>query len=220
MSIKKTAVALNRRLKPTQKRAKDSVELILATTATLLDEVGVEGFNTNLLAERADIRVRTVYRYFPNKYAVIIALTKRLAVEWDRWEAQLYERIANPLADWRLALRETRAEWMSKAQCVPGALSVLQAMNATPELRDLHVNMSETMSQKMADALRARGLKLPPAHILSIARTVINSMNTGLDISLRLKGNELRQFTSELAASQEAYLELYLTDGSARRVSR
>jgi AcrR family transcriptional regulator len=210
--MKKTQVTLSRRLKPTQARAKDTVELILATTASLLDEVGVEKFNTNLLAEKAGIRVRTIYRYFPNKYAVIFALTKALAVDWDRWSTELYKNMANPLADWRLALRENHVKWLGNARRVPGALSVLQAMNSTPELTDLHVNIFETMSRKFAAALRARGLKLTPIRTLSIARAVSNSMTTGLDILLRLKGKEQREFASELAASQEAYLELYLKD--------
>src|ERR1700677_3888292 len=218
--MKKRQVTLNRRLKPTQTRAKHTVELILATTATLLDEVGVEAFNTNLLAERASIRVRTVYRYFPNKYAVIFALTKALAVDWDRWGAELYRQMAEPAANWRLALRENHVQWLSNARRVPGALSVLQAMYSTPELTDLHVKFFESMSQKLATALRTRGLQLPPVRTLSVARTVINSMTSGLDILLRLKDQEHREFASELAASQEAYLELYLKDRPPRPVSR
>jgi AcrR family transcriptional regulator len=188
------------------------VELIVTTTALLLDEVGFERFNTNLLAERANIRVRTIYRYFPNKYAIITALTRRLAVEWDRWESAFYEAIANPAVDWKVALRENRAQWMQNAQRVPGALSVLQAMNATPELIDLQVKMADGMAEKMARALKSRGSRLSAVHLMAIARTMVNSMNTGLDVSMRLTGTEHRHFVSEVLASQEAYLDLYLRD--------
>src|SRR5256885_925379 len=112
--------------------------------------------------------------------SVIIALTEALAVEWDRWMGQLFERLAHPQADWRSALRETRVEWLSNARRVPGSLSVLQAMYATPELKELHFRIFEGMSQKVATALAARGLQLPAAKLLSIARTVINAMNTGV----------------------------------------
>jgi AcrR family transcriptional regulator len=218
--MKKANTVVVKRVEPTQKRAEESVQSILATTAVLLDEVGVEGFNTNLLAERAGIRVRTVYRYFPNKYAVIIALTETLAVEWDRWMGQFYEHLADPQADWRSILKDTRVEWLSNARRIPGSLSVLQAMNATPELQELHFRIFEDMSQKTATALRLRGLQLSPAKLLSIGRTVINAMNTGVDILLRLKSAEGRQFAAELDASQEAYLEIYLKDGPSRRPSR
>jgi len=212
MPKKKRSAPLGRRVNPTQERAKETVDLILDTTASLLDEVGVEAFNTNLLAQRAGILVRTVYRYFPNKYAVIAALTRRLAVEWDRWDARFFEDIADPKRDWKLALRENHIEWLDNAHRVPGGISVLQAMNATPELTELHASIFENMSRRLAAALAERGLSLPAARLLSIARMVINSMTSGMDVALRLKGAEYRQFVAELATSQEAYLGLYLDE--------
>ena len=213
--MKKRTVKLTRRHKPTQERAKETVEAILATTAALLDEVGVERFNTNLLAERAGIRVRTVYRYFPNKYAVIIALTEAMTGQWELWNAGLYERLADPREDWKAAFRDARIEWLRNARRVPGSLSVLQAMNATPELKELHFRIFEDMSQRTAAALKARGLRLPAAKLISIARTVVNATNTGVDVSLQLRGGETAQFCAELDLSLERYLEPYLQDLTA-----
>ncbi|MFV8816237.1 TetR/AcrR family transcriptional regulator [Haliea sp. E17] len=59
---------------PRQARAKKTYETILASAAELLVEVGVERISTNLIAERAGVTVPALYRYFPNKYAVIHAL--------------------------------------------------------------------------------------------------------------------------------------------------
>ncbi len=214
----KTNTALVGRMKPTQQRAKESVDLILKTTAILLDEVGIEDFNTNLLAERAGIRVRTVYRYFPNKYAIITALTESLAVEWDRWMTDYYESIADPRADWRWAVKSTSVEWLHNARRVPGALSVLQAMNATPELKELHFRIFDDMSRKMMAALRARGLKLPATQLLAVARTFINAMNSGFDVFLHLKGKDAQAFLDELNSMKISYLEGYLTSmGGERR---
>lgn len=198
------------RPKPMQKRAMESVDTILAAAAVLLDEVGLEGFNTNLLAERADVRVRTVYRYFPNKYAVIIALTELLAVQWDLWMQRCYTRLANPRTSWKLALRSARVEWYESARRVPGALSVLQAMHATPELKTLHFRIFEDMSRKVAAALRARGLRAQQAKLMAIARTVVNAMNNGTETLLQLESRDAQQFATELANCQEAYLETYL----------
>jgi AcrR family transcriptional regulator len=203
-------VALEQRLAPTQQRARESVELILTTTARLLDEVGLEAFNTNLLAERAGIRVRTVYRYFPNKYAVIFALTKELAVGWERSCAPMYEALRDPKADWRRAMREHLLEWIEQARHIPGSLCVLSAMNATPELTDLHVQNFETMSQNMAVALKTRGLRVPQARLQAIARTITNSLNSSVDVLLRLRGNDFRLFAEESTVSLEAYLERFL----------
>jgi AcrR family transcriptional regulator len=208
---------LVRRSQPMQKRAKESVETILATTAILLDEVGVEGFNTNLLAERANLRVRTIYRYFPNKYAVILALTERLAVEWDRSMAKLYRRLADPNEDWCVALKDARGDWLANSRRVPGAVSVLQAMNATPALNDLHFRIFEDMATKTAAALKARGLRLPRPRLLAIARTLVNETNTGIDLYLRLPKLDARLFSEELHASLAAYLERYLPEPARKR---
>lgn len=181
-------------------------------TAKLLDEVGIEGFNTNLLADRTGVRVRTVYRYFPNKYAVIVALTKKLAVQWDELMTDYYLKISDPEADWREVTRSSNRQWLHRARSVPGALSVLQAMNATPELQQLHFQIFEDMSRKLAAALAARGVRQPPAKLLAIARTVTAATNSRTDVYLQLRGREAEEFWREISLSEERYLETYLTD--------
>jgi len=180
-------------------------------TATLLDEVGIERFNTNLLAERAGVRVRTVYRYFPNKYAVIVALTKKLTVQWDEFLGDFYAGMADPTRDWRVVMRDSNLQWLQRARSVPGALSVLQAVNATPELNALHFQVFEEMSKKLADALKARGLQHAPSKLLAIARTIVIAVNSRTEIYLRLKGREAKEFWDEVTLSEEAYLEKYLS---------
>lgn len=62
---------------PTQSRARVSIDVILEAAAQLLESVGERGFNTNAVAERAGVSIGTLYRYFPDKQAIIIALANR-----------------------------------------------------------------------------------------------------------------------------------------------
>jgi AcrR family transcriptional regulator len=62
-----------------QKKAKETVALILNTALGLLIEVGVDAFTTKLLAEQASIHVRNIYRYFPNKRSIFSALAEQMA---------------------------------------------------------------------------------------------------------------------------------------------
>ena len=202
---------LEERVEPVQERAKRSVDKILETAGVLLDEVGFDGFNTNLLAERAGVRIRTVYRYFPNKYAVIVALTKRLTVQWDAWILDFYAQIADPSADWRAGIRVSRREWLRRAKAVPGALSVLQATTATPELAALNFQVYEDMTRKLVGALVARGLRAEPAKLRAIARTIINSTNSATDYYLRLSGREAEDFWEEVSLAEEIYLDHYFS---------
>jgi len=71
-------VVLLEKNRPQQQRAIKTYESILTAASELLAEVGLERISTNLIAERAGITVPALYRYFPNKYAVLNALGARL----------------------------------------------------------------------------------------------------------------------------------------------
>ena len=62
---------------PKQDRARDTIEVILHATAQILDQKGAAALNTNAIAERAGISVGTLYEYFPDKEAVLVALARR-----------------------------------------------------------------------------------------------------------------------------------------------
>jgi AcrR family transcriptional regulator len=74
MAAVRQHVELLEKNRPQQERAKRTYEAILTAASELLVEVGVERISTNLVAERAGITVPALYRYFPNKYAVLNAL--------------------------------------------------------------------------------------------------------------------------------------------------
>jgi AcrR family transcriptional regulator len=50
---------------------------MLEACATLIDELGYDGVTTTLIAERAGVAVGSLYQFFPDKRAVVQALTKR-----------------------------------------------------------------------------------------------------------------------------------------------
>jgi len=65
------------RRSPSGERGQRRRDLILDTAADLIVNGGVEAINTNALAERAGISVGSVYQYFSNKAAILIALSER-----------------------------------------------------------------------------------------------------------------------------------------------
>jgi AcrR family transcriptional regulator len=72
---------LNARKKPLQERSRETVAVILEAAARILEERGLEGYNTNAVAERGGISVGSVYQYFPNKDALTLALITRFEGE-------------------------------------------------------------------------------------------------------------------------------------------
>jgi AcrR family transcriptional regulator len=62
---------------PRQQRAIRRIEALLDTAEVVFEEVGYDGATTNLIAERAEIPVGTLYRWFPDKAALAEGLATR-----------------------------------------------------------------------------------------------------------------------------------------------
>ena len=68
---------LKPRKKPLQARARRTVEAILEGAAQVFEKHGYARTTTDRIAERAGVSVGSLYQYFPNKDAVIVALAER-----------------------------------------------------------------------------------------------------------------------------------------------
>ena len=84
-----TPVPLRRR--PVQQRSAARVERMLEACAQLIDEVGYDGVTTTLIAERAGVAVGSLYQFFPDKRAVVQALTTR---NLDRFMELIIEKLS------------------------------------------------------------------------------------------------------------------------------
>jgi AcrR family transcriptional regulator len=68
---------LEARKAPGQARSKETVNIILEASARILESEGLRGFNTNSVAAKAGVSVGSLYQYFPNKDAILMALIER-----------------------------------------------------------------------------------------------------------------------------------------------
>lgn len=67
------------RRRPKQARSRATWDAILEATAQILERDGAAGFNTNAVAERAGVSIGTLYQYFPDKQAILVATAEREA---------------------------------------------------------------------------------------------------------------------------------------------
>lgn len=65
------------RRKPVQERSAKRVERMLDAAAELLAEVGYDALTTTLVAKRSGVAVGSLYQFFPDKRAIVQALTHR-----------------------------------------------------------------------------------------------------------------------------------------------
>ena len=205
-------VALDPRARPVQERARRTVEEILDAAGQLLEEVGLDAFNTNLLAERAGVRVRSVYRYFPNKFAVVAALARRMVEEWDGWFED-FAWLEDPDADLPREWERAILRFYEGVRALPGGTAVRRAMHASPELRALDLEDNERLARALARGLLARGARISPRRARVVARNLIETGVAVIDLAILDADGAARMHLAELVRMQVHYLESLMPAG-------
>ncbi|MEH3047627.1 TetR/AcrR family transcriptional regulator [Sphingomonas adhaesiva] len=152
-------VSLDTKLAPSQDRSKVTFEIILKAAGELLGEVGIERLSTNMICERARLTPPALYRYFPNKYAILRELGERLMKAEDRivFRALATRQVAldQPLD----RLVERRAELLTKvrrvARRVPGGEWILRVMRAVPVLQEVRIQSTRSVADEVFARLHA-----------------------------------------------------------------
>ena len=103
---------------PVQGRSVARVGRMLDACAELVDEVGYDGLTTTLLAERAGVAIGSVYQFFPDKRAIVQALTLR---SLEGYLQRLGARLADEgIAHWWDAVDAAIDEYIDMHRTVPG----------------------------------------------------------------------------------------------------
>ncbi len=81
------------RKKPRQQRAAATWDAILEAAAQLFQRSGYAATTTNKVAERAGVSIGSLYQYFPNKDALLVALAERHLAEASQQLAAVFDRL-------------------------------------------------------------------------------------------------------------------------------
>lgn len=101
-----------------QVRSVARVQRMLDACAELVDEMGYEALTTTLLAERAGVAIGSVYQFFPDKRAVVQALTLR---NIEGYLERLSDRLRDGgFAHWWGAVDAAIDEYIAMHRSVPG----------------------------------------------------------------------------------------------------
>jgi AcrR family transcriptional regulator len=183
---------------------------ILKASAELLEEVGIDGFNTNLLAERAGLGTRAIYRYFPNKFAILVAMAQDLRATERAWIGNLREPASD--GDWRGAVARAIDGHFEAASRQPGYAALRAAAFAIPELRESDDLENRELAQDLAAGLTTLGVTLDPVRMRALCKTIMESSNRMLDIALQSPRDEAAQLVRELKLMITSLLENYIPD--------
>ncbi|MER7164541.1 TetR/AcrR family transcriptional regulator [Micromonospora sp. NPDC000207] len=126
---------------------------MLDACAELVDEVGYEGLTTTLLAERAEVAIGSVYQFFPDKRAIVQALTLRTI---ESYLQRLDKRFAaDDLTHWWDGVDAGIDEYITMHRTVPGFRTLhfgdVVDLHLLDEKRDNNGVIAEQLARVLID---------------------------------------------------------------------
>jgi hypothetical protein len=134
------------------------------------------------------------------------SMSERALTEWDAWAEAELARLDGQ-EDWRPALEHATRGLLETLRALPGHAAIRRAMRAVPEIYVLDQEDNARMAGAFAGALRRIAPELPLARARRIARCLIESTVTIVDLALEESPANARGLIDELVEMQRAYLE-------------
>jgi AcrR family transcriptional regulator len=166
-------VPLDARTTPSQTRARNTFEAVLSTAGELLGEVGFERLSTNLVCERAGMTPPALYRYFPNKYAILSELARRLMDAQDEAVFAWVENGGLQAGSLETAVEKNRRLQQQVNEItrqIPGGIWIMRALRAVPLLRDIRIASRDNVARHISERLTEVYPDVPERELFRAAR--------------------------------------------------
>lgn len=206
------------RRQPQQVRSGRRVRRILDAAIHVFAEVGLRSATTTLIASRAEVSVGSLYQYFPNKDAILQAISDRfdrdfLAVLHQEFPGNPAEPAAH-LVD-RLLVRLVE---MDASQ--PGLFRVLAAASHSVEFLSAEGRFNASVAEHVARLLKGYAPRLSPHQLLIVSRVCVEATHAVVHLAALAEVDAQGTFLGEARSLLLAYLQpaLAIDPGEARDV--
>jgi len=139
---------------PVQGRSVARVQRMLDACAALVDEVGYDGLTTTLLADRAGVAIGSVYQFFPDKRAIVQALTLRNLEAYLQRLAVRFSEVA--FDHWWDGVDAAIDEYIDMHRSVPGFRTLHFGDVVDIHLLDEHRDNNLVIADQIARLLMAQ----------------------------------------------------------------
>ncbi|MBX3495341.1 MAG: TetR family transcriptional regulator [Parvibaculum sp.] len=141
------------RRKPTQARALERVERILAAASGLIAETGSDAVKMTEVAERAGVPIGSLYQYFPDKAAILQTLAERFA---ERVRGGIAESLAGVATrdDALARLDRLLEDYYALFLTEPVVRDIWSGTQSDKKLQELDITDSRANARVVADALK------------------------------------------------------------------
>jgi AcrR family transcriptional regulator len=194
---------------PVQGRSVARVQRMLDACAEIVDEVGYEGLTTTLLAERAEVAIGSVYQFFPDKRAIVQALTLR------NMEAYL-ERLANrfgggTFADWWEGVDAGIDEYIEMHRTVPGFRTLHFGDVVDVHLLDEERDNNAVIAEQLARLLVEQFHVADEPRLRFALEIAVEAADALIKLAFRRKADGDEQVLAEAKALIREYLHRHVS---------
>jgi hypothetical protein len=200
----------NVRATPNRTKGEETAARILDVTGLLLETQGYDALTTNRIAEAAGINIATLYRYYPNKQAILLAMNVRNRQSWS----ETLDRLGDPLraggdADWRSMIEQIIDFAVQRRNDQPGGKAMRLAMRLAPELQARDRQDSLEDAAFFSQLLIAKG-NLDPRYALQVAAIAVEIGTNILDLLLVDQSPDDQVWIAEAKSAVCQYLAPFL----------
>jgi len=201
------SVVVKRRV-PTQLRSRKRVERILDASSRIVVERGVDALTTRAVSDLAEVPVASIYQYFADKDAILLALVERDTEEMD-------EQVRADLGRLELLSLQTIVETTMRAYVAvyhrrPSFVEIWLRGRTNAAVRDYGRRHNERTAAEVLEFASAAGLTRPDTPMAAAVLAVeIGDRVFQLAFEKDLRGDEF--LIEEGIALVTAYLRGYAT---------
>lgn len=163
---------------PSRRGSQATVEAIYEAAARILAKEGRTGFNTNRIAELAGVSVGTLYGYFPDKQAILLAMARReLDVARDRVATALAsgDPAVHPA---RRAIRALVAAYNTRGRTRRILMETLFASGGSEEMARPVNDIAKVLVESAGNIIPAGPEQLSPIGLYVLTRAVDSVVRT------------------------------------------
>jgi hypothetical protein len=191
--------------RPQQQRAIETTNRILEAAYDIVAFDGYQALTTNAVAERANVNIRSVYRYFEDKNAIILHLAQKQRDERAITFGTQFFKIttAENLDDW---VEETLRLGLKIRTADPRANPLFKVIHAHPEFAEFTKAADAEVEEGLGRALRAR-FPLLSVRRSQFAARVCYDLAQSFFNNFELAGNRVEDYLKETGAAATLYLK-------------
>jgi len=197
---------------PSQQRAHESVQAIVRAATEIIEAEGYEAYNTNTVAKRAGVSVALVYRYFPNKESILVALWEETQNVRARTVVHIIRQIPT-VENWEEYARMIMVTLRKLRTDQPNLMMMRKIFPSVPQLAFVENKVIRECGDALVSVIKKRFAKISDAEAEAATMTLLSMIPPLVDATMEAVDPTA---VSALIESNVRLLAMFFTDLDTR----